>query len=97
MYGNLAVFILVVCLGFVTSCSQPAEPEARHPNVLFISIDDLRPELGCYGNDQVISPNIDQLAWEGLMFNHCISNSPTCTPYRGILFMVCHRIVLILM
>ncbi len=32
------------------------------PNILFIAIDDLRPELGCYGNDIIKSPYIDQLA-----------------------------------
>jgi len=41
--------------------------------------------LGCYGNDQIITPNIDKMAAEGVRFNHCISSSPVCTPYRGML------------
>ena len=34
---------------------------AKHPNILFISVDDLRPELGCYGSEVARSPNIDRL------------------------------------
>ena len=51
------------------------------PNVLFIMVDDLRPELGCYGNGHVLSPQIDRLAARGLVFeraycqqSHCISS-----------------------
>ena len=38
------------------------------PNVLFIAVDDLRPQLGCYGHKQMISPNIDRLASGGVTF-----------------------------
>ena len=38
-------------------------------NVLFIIADDLRPELSCYGNEHIVSPNIDQLASDGTMFS----------------------------
>ncbi|MCK4748269.1 MAG: sulfatase, partial [Bacteroidales bacterium] len=41
--------------------------------------------LGCYGNDQVITPNLDKLASEGLLFSNCFTNSPICTPFRGML------------
>jgi iduronate 2-sulfatase len=45
------------------SCSGPVNQ--KKPNILFIAVDDLRPELGCYGSDQIISPNIDRLARTG--------------------------------
>ena len=41
---------------------------AVRPNILFISVDDLRPELGCYGNTAIQSPNIDRLAEGGIVF-----------------------------
>ena len=40
----------------------------RKMNVLFIAVDDLRPQLGCYGQKHIISPNIDRLAVEGMLF-----------------------------
>ena len=38
------------------------------PNVLFIFVDDLRADLGCYGNTEVISPNMDKVAGKGVVF-----------------------------
>ena len=40
-------------------CRAPAFGQVDRPNILFISIDDLRPELGCYGAEHMITPNID--------------------------------------
>ena len=53
------------------------------PNVLFIAVDDLRPELGCYGEVQIKSPNIDKLAESGLMFNRAYCNIPVCGASRS--------------
>jgi arylsulfatase A-like enzyme len=58
----------------------------RRPNLLFVFDDQHSWDmLGCYGNEQVISPNVDRLASEGVRFNYCVSSAPVCTPYRGIL------------
>ena len=43
--------------------------ETKRPNVLFIAIDDLRPELGCYGSPIAKSPVLDALTTDGLRFN----------------------------
>jgi hypothetical protein len=40
----------------------------QRPNVLFIAVDDRRPELGCYGRDYIKSPNIDRIARQGMTF-----------------------------
>lgn len=55
---------------------------ADRTNILFIVIDDLRPELGVYGNSTIISPNIDKLASQGLRFNHAYSQQAVCAPSR---------------
>ncbi len=59
---------------------------SRRPNLLFVFSDEHSWDmLGCYGNEQVITPHLDRLAGEGIRFNHCISSSPVCTPFRGML------------
>ncbi len=53
------------------------------PNVLFIIVDDLRPQLGCYGEQQTISPNMDRLAAEGLLFERALVQVPVCGASRA--------------
>ena len=52
-------------------------------NVLMIAVDDLRPQLGCYGQKQIISPNIDRLAKEGLIFDRTYCQQAVCGPSRA--------------
>ncbi len=66
----------------VTSCKQEDKPKDK-PNILFIAIDDLRPELGCYGSDVAISPNLDKLADEGLLFSRAYCQQAICGPSRA--------------
>lgn len=62
-----------------------AEPE-RKPNVIFIFGDQLRSQaLGCYGDKQAKTPNIDKLAGQGARFTNAISTWPVCSPFRGML------------
>ncbi|MFK7788078.1 MAG: sulfatase [Phycisphaeraceae bacterium] len=56
---------------------------AQKPNVLFIFSDDLRPELGCYGCDHIISPNIDRLAAAGAHFERSYVQIAVCNPSRA--------------
>jgi iduronate 2-sulfatase len=56
---------------------------SNRPNILFIGIDDLRPELGCYGSDIAISPNLDKLASQGLLFNNAYCQQAICGPSRA--------------
>ena len=69
-------------------CAQLGEsdrqqpPAQRPPNVLFIAIDDLRTELGCYGVDDVQSPNLDELASRSVLFTHHYVQVPTCGASR---------------
>ena len=55
----------------------------QKPNVLFLVVDDLRPELGCYGKDYIKSPNIDRLASAGMVFNRAYCQQAVCSPSRS--------------
>ena len=55
---------------------------AEKPNVLFIAVDDLRPELGCYGVDFIRSPRIDAFAKTARLFKNHYVTAPTCGASR---------------
>jgi arylsulfatase A-like enzyme len=53
------------------------------PNILFIAIDDLRPELGCYGSTQVKTPHFDRLAGRGMRIDRAYCQVPVCGASRA--------------
>lgn len=60
-----------------------ATETAKRMNVLFVSVDDLRPELKSYGHPVVKSPNFDKLASEGMQFNRAYCQLALCNPSRA--------------
>ncbi len=55
----------------------------EQPNILLIIADDLGPQLGCYGDANAVSPNIDKLAKQGVRFNQAHVTAASCSPSRG--------------
>lgn len=73
------VLLLVLVLFSCVARAGAADP----PNVLFIAVDDLRPELSCYGSTHMKTPNLDQLAAEGTLFRRAYCMVPTCGASRA--------------
>jgi arylsulfatase A-like enzyme len=65
------------------------QPE-RPPNIVFLISDDHSyPDLGCYGNASIRTPNLDRMAREGIRFNNAFVSSPQCSPNRSSIFTGC--------
>lgn len=76
----------VAAVSLVLPNRVPANTDSIHnnrPNILFIAVDDLRPELGCYGNDIIKTPYIDRLARGGVLFNRAYCQQAVCNPSRA--------------
>ena len=56
---------------------------ADRPNILWITAEDMSPVLGCYGDKDAITPNIDALAKSGLRYTHAFATAPVCSPSRS--------------
>ena len=82
--GSQCIILLIAALLLGCASTSHAEPEKKHNryNVLFIAVDDLRPELGCYGVDYVDTPSIDKLASTGITFKQHFVMMPTCGASR---------------
>lgn len=72
-------FALTICLASLL----PAYGDSGAANVLFIAVDDLRVELGCYGMEHVESPHIDRLAARGTLFERAYCQQTVCNPSRA--------------
>jgi arylsulfatase A-like enzyme len=76
---------MLVVLLFCCAVSMTIAAENNKPNILFIAVDDLRTELGCYGKSQIKSPNIDRLASQGTLFEHAYCMVSVCGASRSAL------------
>lgn len=87
---------LTPCLTRASEASSDAEPAApaiipsrSKPNVLFIAVDDLRPEIRCFGAPGAVTPHIDALAERGVAFTRTYCQQAVCSPSRTSLMTGC--------
>ncbi len=76
-----AFVVPLALIGFVIALAASAASPNR-PNVLFIAVDDLRPQLGCYGDSWMKTPNLNRLAASSRLFRHHYVQVPTCGASR---------------
>lgn len=81
--SNIVSYFFIVCLFTLASGGQVfGQSGQQRKNVLFILVDDLRPNLGCYGDMNAYTPNIDKLAQQGIVFNKAYCQQAVCNPSR---------------
>lgn len=83
MLGCRAIGVVACCM-LLSPSALAAEAASSRPNVVFILTDNQGAwTLGCYGNPDIRTPNIDRLAAEGMQFTRALSCNPVCSPTRA--------------
>ena len=84
--------ILISTTGCKTKSEKPAvKTDHQKPNIIFVLADDLGyGDLGSYGQDSLLTPNLDQMAKEGMRFTECYAGNTVCCPSRSSLLTGLH-------
>jgi N-sulfoglucosamine sulfohydrolase len=78
-----SLLVLVTTMIVAAISTAGGATNAKPPNILWISCEDICPDLGCYGDRYAYTPNVDKLAREGIRFDHAYSVSGVCAPSRS--------------
>lgn len=81
MYKRLGILLIWLFYGFI-SYGQ-VQGKQKLPNIIFIAVDDLKPLLHCYGENQMVTPNFDRLAKMGTIFTNAHVQQAVCGPSRA--------------
>lgn len=84
------LFLFFFAVTMVSACSQKEKKqeqkqEQKQPNILWIVADDLGTDLGCYGEENIKTPNLDKLAKQSIRFENCHTVTAVCSPSRSAL------------
>ncbi len=78
------LLLYILLLSFVLSVHFCQSQEIERPNILWLTSEDNNIDwVGCYGNPNAETPNLDALAEEGFQYMHCYANAPVCSPQRS--------------
>lgn len=91
---RLIAFASLVVATAVSATLGHAADVAQQPNIVWLSVEDMSPWIGPYGDQTVPTPNLDRLAAEGVTYDNAFATSPVCAPARSSLItgMFCTRI-----
>ena len=92
------ILFLLILGGLFTACTSKSDDQQEaeeaspdQPNIVYILVDDLGyADIGCYGQEKIQTPSIDQLATEGIRFTESYSGSTVCAPTRSSLMQGLH-------
>ena len=79
LFLSMLLFLILTILN-ILGCRQD-----QKPNILWITCEDISPALGCYGDEYARTPNLDQLAKEGVLYKNAFATAPICAPARSCL------------
>ncbi len=79
----LPILVFFSMLSILLGASATSSQAAERPNVLFIAVDDLRPEIFCFGVEKMVTPNLDRLAERGVKFDRAYCNIAVCGASRA--------------
>ncbi|MEE2642780.1 MAG: sulfatase-like hydrolase/transferase, partial [Planctomycetota bacterium] len=74
------LLVIAIALAFATFTTAQGE---ERPNILWISCEDISPNLGCYGDDYARTPNLDRLAGQGVRFDRAFTHAGVCAVLRS--------------
>lgn len=84
MKSNYLPYVIGGILPTITACNSAIQPaEVEHPNIIWITCEDISPFMGAYGYDVIQTPNIDQLAREGMRFTNMFTCAGVSSPSRA--------------
>ncbi|MDF2376296.1 MAG: sulfatase-like hydrolase/transferase [Verrucomicrobiales bacterium] len=89
MASRISCFALSVLLSVFPVFAEESESIER-PNILLLLVDDLKPALGCYGDETAQTPHLDALAARGMRFDAAYCNQAVCAPSRFTLMLGAH-------
>ncbi|TWT95116.1 Choline-sulfatase [Neorhodopirellula pilleata] len=87
---NVRRFSLLICFAALFAVGRVASADSNPMNVLLILVDDLKPAIGCYGDQHAKTPNIDAFAARGMRFDRAYCNQAVCAPSRFTLMLGSH-------
>ena len=86
----LRIIGAAICVAISGLPSYAAEAIER-PNIVWIVVDDMSANFSCYGETVIETPNVDQLAKEGVRFSGAFVTAPVCSPCRSALVTGCYQ------
>ncbi|WP_373496511.1 sulfatase-like hydrolase/transferase, partial [Aquiflexum sp.] len=72
-------------IGLIASISCATKEDLPPPNILWVTIEDLSPHLGVYGDENAKTPNLDAFAAKSILFTNAFATAPVCSPSRSCL------------